>query len=44
MREDTIESIVANLVQLQFKRTSTDFKPGNFRIQGGYSGYISCEF
>ncbi|MDD2916560.1 MAG: excinuclease ABC subunit UvrB [Candidatus Gracilibacteria bacterium] len=31
---DTIESIVANLVQLQFKRTSTDFKPGNFRIQG----------
>lgn len=32
--EDTIESLVATLVQLQFKRTSTDFKPGNFRIQG----------
>ena len=30
---DTIESLVTNLVQLQFKRTSTDFKPGNFRIQ-----------
>lgn len=25
---------MANLVQLQFRRTSTDFKPGNFRIQG----------
>ena len=32
--DDTIESLVSNLVQLQFKRTSTDFKPGNFRIQG----------
>lgn len=32
--EDTIESLVATLVQLQFKRTSTDFKPGNFRIMG----------
>lgn len=32
--EDTIESLVAALVQLQFKRTSTDFKPGNFRIMG----------
>lgn len=31
---DTIESLVSTLVQLQFKRTSTDFKPGNFRIQG----------
>lgn len=31
---DTIESLVTSLVQLQFKRTSTDFKPGNFRIQG----------
>lgn len=25
---------MADLVQLQFRRTSTDFKPGNFRIQG----------
>lgn len=30
----TIESLVANLVGLQFKRTNTDFKPGNFRIMG----------
>lgn len=30
----TIESLVADLVQLQFKRTNTDFKPGNFRIMG----------
>lgn len=32
--KETIDSIVTNLVQLQFKRTKTDFKPGNFRIQG----------
>lgn len=32
--KDTIDSIITNLVQLQFKRTKTDFKPGNFRIQG----------
>ncbi|MDD2891348.1 MAG: excinuclease ABC subunit UvrB [Candidatus Gracilibacteria bacterium] len=32
--KDTIESIIEKLVQLQFKRTKTDFKPGNFRIQG----------
>ena len=31
---ETIDSIITNLVQLQFKRTKTDFKPGNFRIQG----------
>lgn len=30
----TIESLVADLVQLQFRRTNTDFKPGNFRIMG----------
>ncbi|MDP2104182.1 MAG: helicase-related protein, partial [Candidatus Gracilibacteria bacterium] len=30
----TIETLVADLVQLQFKRTNTDFKPGNFRIMG----------
>jgi len=32
--KETIDSIITNLVQLQFKRTKTDFKPGNFRIQG----------